>query len=72
MTQTEFLLSETILDYKEDIIFNLWWDRCPSVKCQMALLGMTLFELQETEKLQDLEIELEGTFVGVIEEAWNL
>jgi len=35
----------------------------------MALLGMTLFELQETEKLQDLEIELEGTFVGVIEEA---
>jgi len=33
---------------------------------------MTLLELRGTERLQDLEIELEWILVGVIEEAWNL
>lgn len=46
ISQTKFLLSETIFEWKEDIIFNLWWERCPSLKCQMTLLGMIVLELK--------------------------
>jgi len=72
MSQTEFLLSETMLEYKEDIIFNLWWERCPSLKCQMALFGMTVLELQEIGIVQAFEAKLDCTLLVETEEAWNL